>query len=130
MSMHRMLDSGRAALALLAAGTLRRMDDPTGLDRVLEIMHQGGAQRAAAIRVLSGFRVRAAVLPLINALMDPDLTARHRALSGLQAVLGSLFPYRRLDLRRPGYRPQAPAATRKAAARQILAWWNAHRADR
>jgi HEAT repeat protein len=123
----RRLFSKRAQLALLAADALRRLDDPSGLPRVLELVQQPGTHRAEALRMLGNFRVAEAVPVLLAALEDGDEAARSAAFYGLEVTLRSLFPYRTLDLRATGYTPQAPENQRRAAAAKIAAWWQAAR---
>jgi HEAT repeat protein len=115
--------SGQPQLALRAAEALRRLDDHSGLPRVLEIAAEPGRQRTEAVRILAGFRVKAAVPPLLAALDASDLQLRIAAFSGLQALLPSLFPYRRFDLSSTGYAPSAAEAERRAGRDKIAAWW-------
>jgi HEAT repeat protein len=119
----RRLLAGRPPLALRAAEALRRLDDASGLPRVLELAQERGTSRAEAVRVLGGFRVKEAVPPLLAALEDSELPVRASALTGLQGVLGSLFPYRRLNLQSTGYGTNAPEAQRREGAAKIAAWW-------
>lgn len=120
-----LLASPDAAVALVAADTLRRMDDPSGLDRVLELVGQGGRGKAEAVRVLGGFRIRRAVPPLLDALADADLQVRRHAFHGLQMLWPDLFPYRRFDLDTAGYRPDGPDGQRADGLRVLRAWWEA-----
>ena len=99
-----------------AADALRRMDDLSGLPAVLDLLKTGATtqQRRDAARMLGGFRVAAAVEPLLAALDDRDPTTRTYARTALGQVLRTLFPYRRLDLR-------------GATPRQLRRWWIANR---
>lgn len=125
--LHRLLTAKPPWLNLFAAGTLRRRDDGSGMQRVLELVDRPGAHRAEAIRVLGGFRNDAIVGPLIEALRDPDTTVRTRGYAALGPVLRGLFPYRRFDLKSAGYSPTAARAVREAAVRKIHAWWDANK---
>jgi HEAT repeat protein len=123
-----LLDSEDADRRLWAADALRRMDDLIGLPKVIEILKTGTyTQRYEAARILGGFRVAAAVGPLIEALSDEHTSVRNYAATGLAALLRSLYPYRRFDLQAAGYDCNAPEATRRAAAKRIRAWWITHR---
>lgn len=108
---------------LVAADAMRRMDDATGLARVLELVAKPGAHRAEAVKVLGQFRVRAAVPPLLDALEDEGLPVRREAFQGLQRLLPALFPYRRFDLATVGYAPDGAEAQRVAGLATLRAWW-------
>ncbi len=116
-----------AVRRLAAADALRRRDDLRGLPAVLELVKPGSAQRAEAVRVLGGFRVDAAVEPLLDALLDDDVSTRANAYNGLGGVLRALLPYRRLDLASTGYATQADATVRAQAVARLRAWWQAAR---
>lgn len=123
-----LLETADADGRVAAADLLRRMDDLSGMDAVLDVLKTGPtAQRAEAARVLGGFRVRAAVDPLLDALMDDDALVRGNALRSLDALWRSLFPYRRLDLVAAGYAAADAEGPRRAAVARIRAWWEAHR---
>lgn len=86
------------------------------------------AERGRSLaRILGGFRRDGSVEPLLDALLDTDLTVRSYALTGLTAVLQALFPMRRLNLRTTGYAHSAPEAARRAAVEALRAWWKANR---
>ncbi len=121
--LHRLLAEGDPEKRLLAADTLRRMDDPAGLDTVLEMARKKGPLRRKALEILGKFRVNRAVPALLEALDDPDRLARQEAFYGLRTTLATLFPYRRLDLSSTGYHPDAPPARRRSGAALIRAWW-------
>jgi HEAT repeat protein len=116
-----------AVRRLAAADALRRRDDLRGLPAVLELAKAGSAQRAEAVRVLGGFRVDAAVEPLLEALLDDDVSTRANAYNGLGGVLRALLPYRRLDLASTGYATQADATVRAQGVARLRAWWQAAR---
>jgi HEAT repeat protein len=122
-TLRELLGAEDARVVLAAADLLRRRDDPSGLPVVLRIARGSAAHRAEAVRVLGGFRLRAAVEPLIDALADPDPRVREYAHNGLLVALRSLFPYRRIDLATVGYAVDAPAAARQEAVRRIRSWW-------
>ncbi len=122
-----LLASDDASRRLKAADALRRQDDVSGLPVVLEIAKNDAAQRADAIKVLGGFRQASVVEPLIDALMDANITVRANAYSGLGTVLRALFPYRRLDLASTGYSTSASQAVRAKAVDRIRSWWNANK---
>ncbi len=119
-----MLASGDATVALVAAETLRRMDDPQGFDRVRQLATDGGTHRPEALRVLGGFRRRDAVPPLLAGLDDADLPVRTAAWSALQGLLPDLLPYRTLDLPSTGYAPNAQKAQRDAGVAALRAFWS------
>ena len=126
-TLHRMLAEDKDDIALMAADLLRKLDDRSGLPKVLEILQRDGSKKAEAVRILGGFRVQAAVRPLIDALMDKNLTIRSTAFLALSRVLRSIFPYRRIMLAKTGYAASRSLAVRKAAVETILAWWQKHR---
>ena len=98
-----------------AADALRRMDDLSGLPAVLDLLETGTTgQRRDAARMLGGFRVAAAVEPLLATLDSADPTTRAQARTSLGQVLRTLFPYRRLDVTQT-----TPQALRR--------WWTANR---
>jgi HEAT repeat protein len=118
----RMLASKENLRALSAADALRREDDLSGFERVLEVLHSGGAEKAEAVRVLAKFRRQASLGPLVDALEDPDATVRSEAEQGLIALLPSLFPYRRFDLATTGYQAGAAPEQRAAGVKKLRAW--------
>ena len=109
-----------------AAEALRRADDPSGLAAVIDVLAHGSTARADAARALGTFRSRAAVGPLIEALLDADLSVRAGAFHSLLSTLQALFPYRRIDLSSTGYTTTAAPDARAAAVGRIRAWWAAH----
>lgn len=127
-SLRPLLNSEDADRRLWAADALRRMDDLTGIGKVIEILAKGtDTQRYEAARILGGFRKAEAVEPLIDALTDGYQSTRSNAANSLRSVLQSLYPYRRFDLKTAGYDYNAPDATRKAAQARIRDWWTNHR---
>ena len=98
-----LLQSKDEARRISAAEALVRRDDLSGLPVVVDVLRNGTTARADAARALGGFRARAAVEPLIDALLDADLTVRANAYNSLARVLPALFPYRRFDLASLGY---------------------------
>ena len=74
--LERMLATEEPELLLVAAAALRRMDDPTGLERVRALARRPGKHRAEALRVLAGFREPGVVETLIDALTANDLAPR------------------------------------------------------
>jgi HEAT repeat protein len=123
-----LLGSEDADVRLRAADTLRRMDSPEGFTVVVEVLREGSdLERRDAAEVLGGFRTGEAVPPLLDALLDRSSTVRSQARTSLQLVLGSLFPYRRLDLGSTGYSYTGPDAPRKAAVERIRRWWEENR---
>lgn len=115
---------------LAAADILRRRDDLRGLPVVLELAKVRSAERREAVRVLGGFRSAAVVEPLIDALIDPDLTTRANAYNALGSVLRALFPYRRFDLAATGYVTNAPEEDRRRGQMKLRDWWQAHKDGR
>lgn len=116
-----MLDDPRPARQLVAAATLRRMDDPSGLPVVLALLPKAGAQKAEAARVLGGFRDRRIVPALLDCLDDPNQQVRQNAWQGLQTQCRDLFPYRRFDFAKCGYDPNG--TPRAAGIAALRAWW-------
>ncbi len=110
-----------------AAEALRRADDLSGLSAVIDVLEHGTTARADAARALGAFRSRAAVAPLIAALLDADASVRAGAYNALVSCLGTLFPYRRVDLASTGYVTTAPPEARAAAVARLRAWWDAHK---
>ncbi|MBL9088971.1 MAG: HEAT repeat domain-containing protein [Planctomycetia bacterium] len=113
------------ARRVAAAEVLRREDDPAGLDAVVDVLKTGKTARAEAARVLGTFRRRAAVDPLIDALLDPDVSVRAAAQNALAMTFQALFVYRRLDLAATGYRSNATPEANRAAVEKVRAWWRA-----
>lgn len=125
-SLGRMLAAQDAARAIAAADALRRMDDPSGFERVLALARQPGAERAEAVRVLAKFRRMDVVPALLDALADAEAGVRQAAESGLVALLPNLFPYRRFDLGSSGYSAQGSPESRAAGLQKLRAWWDAN----
>jgi HEAT repeat protein len=115
-------DTGRV---LIAADTLRRMDDPSGFERVLELSKNRGPKQADVIRVLGKFRMRAAIPSLLDALADADAAVRREAFTALGRLLVDLFPYRRIDVATSGYQPEASEDRRAQGLQVLRAWWAA-----
>jgi HEAT repeat protein len=123
-----MLEAKDPERRLLGADALRRLNDRSGLPVVLKILAEGEAtDRAEAARVLGGFRVAAAVNPLLTALADRNSTVRERAQYSLTTVLGSLFPYRRIDVASVGYSWSATPEANRSAIAALRAFWEEHR---
>jgi HEAT repeat protein len=118
----RMLDSKEGQRVLSAADALRRADDLSGFERVLEVLKAGGAEKAEALRVLSKFRKRASVMPLVDALDDADSAVRLAAEQGLYDLLRNLYPYRRFEFAAGGFLAQAAPDKRAEGVRAIRAW--------
>lgn len=110
-------------VSLAAADALRRMDDSTGLARVIELTKTSGRIRHEAFDVLGKFRDRRVVPVLLTALMDTDRNVHSRAFRGLQTVFRSLFPYRRFDFITLGYTAAASPVKRRQVTEKIRAWW-------
>lgn len=123
--LQKMLQTGSPEQQLAAAAVLRRMDDPSGLPVVLQLVAKRDKQTAEAVRVLAGFRSREVVEPLLAALDDAELPVRQAAWTGLQQVLRDLFPYRRFAFDRIGYDPNG--SNRGAAIQQLRTWWGSVR---
>ena len=111
-----LLGSKDESRRVAAAEALLRTDDLSGLPAVVAVLRSGKTARADAARALGTFRSRAAVEPLIDALLDADLSVRANAYNGLAVLLGTLFPYRRIDLAGTGYTTTGAAEVRAAAA--------------
>jgi hypothetical protein len=121
-SLVRMLDSKEGLRVLAAADALRRVDDLSGFERVLELVKSGGADKAEAVRSLAKFRRRASVAPLVDALEDKDASVRSAAELGLLNLLPNLFPYRRFSFGTAGFPSQGTPEERAAAMRALRAW--------
>ncbi len=122
-TLHTMLLSNSPEQQLVAAATLRRMDDPSGLPVVLALCKKPGPHLAEAARILGGFRSRDAVPGLLDLLDDSNAAVRQNAWQGLQNQWRDLFPYRRFDFDKSGYAPNA--AARAAGITTLRAWWAA-----
>ena len=120
-----LLTGADEARRVAAAEVLRREDDPAGLEAVVDVLRTGKTARAEAARVLGTFRRRAAVDPLIDALLDPDASVRAAAQNALAMTFQALFVYRRLDLAATGYRSTATPDANRAAVEKVRAWWRA-----
>jgi HEAT repeat protein len=118
-----MLTTGDTQQQLVAADTLRRMDDLTGLPRVIAVLSKDGAQKPEAARVLSKFRCKAAGAAMLDLLDDPDQQVRQAAWNGLQNLLRELFPYRKFEFTKCGYEPNSPS--RSAGIAALRAFWTA-----
>lgn len=118
-----MLTTGDTQQQLVAADTLRRMDDLSGLPRVLAVLSKDGAQKPEAARVLSKFRCKAAGAAMLDLLDDQDQQVRQAAWNGLQNLLRELFPYRKFDFAKCGYDPNSP--TRGTGIAALRAFWAA-----
>ena len=123
----RMLAGDDPSRALQAARALRRMDDRSGLDMVIRIARLEPDLRRDAVEILGGFRDAKAIEPLLEAMLDEDVSTRSYAERGLRATLQTVFPYRRFDLGATGYDARRSKAERSAAVERIRAWWNEHR---
>ncbi len=121
--LYKQLSSDNNALVLTAADTLRKLDDYTGLPRVLEILKEDQAKEYAAIQVLVGFRSKKVIEPLLDALLSKNLSVRSTALSGIRRIWQCFFPYKRFNLEASGYRYNGPETSRTAAVAKFRAWW-------
>ena len=105
------------------------MDDSSGFQTVLAISKRKGPKQAEAVKVLGTFRTIESVAPLISALENPDRNVRTHAFRGLQVTLGTLLPYRKIDLKTTGYAPDAKPRARAEGLRQVRAFWEARLAE-
>lgn len=122
-----LLETKDEARRVSAAEALRRGDDLSGLPAVIDVLRHGKTARMQAATALGSFRSRAAIDPLVEALVDPDLAVRAAAYNALTRVLTLLFPYRRLDLSKVGYTTTATPDALAAGQARIKAWWDAHK---
>ena len=123
-----LLNSDDVEKKLMGADALRRLNNHRGLTIVIEILASGESNdRSEAARVLGGFRVPAAVEPLIKALSDANSLVRMRAGYSLSAVLGSLFPYRRFNFTTVGWSYSASQTANRTAIAAIRAFWETHK---
>lgn len=118
-----MLQNGTPAQQIVAASTLRRMDDPSGLPVLLALLPKAGADKAECARALAGFRSRDVIPPLLGCLDDTNQMVRQYAWNGLQTLLRDLFPYRRFDFAKSGYDPNG--GNRSAGIATLRAWYAA-----
>ena len=124
----RMLTDSAPEQQLVAAATLRRMDDVSGLPTVIALASKKGNHLAETARVLGGFRCEDAVPPLLTLLDDGDANVRQTAWQNLQTQWRDLFPYRRFDFATSGYDPQS--ASRSAGLATLRSWWDARKTKR
>ena len=117
----KLLQSSSPLAHVVAADSLRRRDDRSGLDVVLRAANTAGAHRAEAARVLGEFRSREAIPVLLGLLDDADAGVRSRAWIGLQQTLRSLYPFRRFDFATAGYDPAA--SDRSAGISVLRRYW-------
>lgn len=122
-----LLQAKDEARRISAAEALLRTDDLSGLPAVVDVLAHGTVARADAARALGAFRSRAAVEPLIDALLDADLTVRANAYNSLSTLFRFLYPYRRLDLATLGYVSTASPDVRSASVTRLRSWWAAHK---
>jgi HEAT repeat protein len=120
-----LLTGGDEARRVSAAEALRRADDFSGLAAVTDVLKNGknATAKVDAARALGGFRVRAAIEPLMDALADENLSVRANAQSSLQSLLTALYPYRRIDLSLTGYNSSSTPAANAEAITKIKAWY-------
>jgi hypothetical protein len=118
-----LLRSKAVVARLVAADTMRRRDDPSGLEVVLQAVPTAGKHKAEAARVLGEFRSRKAMPLLLDLLADQDAAVRNNAWQGVQTTMYGLFPYRRFDFDQTGYDPHN--GSRDAGIRLLRAWWQA-----
>lgn len=116
-----LLRSEAVVARLVAADTMRRRDDNSGLEVVLQAVPKAAKHRAEAARVLSRFRSRQAMPVLLDLLDDADVQVRVAAWGGVMGTMKSLFPYRRFDFRNAGYNPRANSRT--GGIELMRSWW-------
>ncbi len=123
--LRKLLQGKRKDLVLVAADTLRRMDDHSGLERALQVA-RSGHDAPESIRVLAGFRDKAVVPALIDALEHENRQVRSLAQQGLMRNLRALYPFRKFDIKEAGYDAQGDAVSRAKAVKSIRSWWRVH----
>lgn len=116
-----MLHGADVDARIVAATTLRRRDDLSGLPVLLELVKAEGPTRLTATRALAGFRSRTTVPALLDLLDDANEAVRAAAWQGLQGNLRDLFPQRRFDFDTCGYSPNQ--TDRSGAIATLRAWW-------
>ena len=116
-----LLRSKAVIARLIAADTMRRRDDKSGLEIVLAAVPDAKKHKAEAARVLGRFRSRQAMPVLLDLLDDADEQARVAAWQGVQETMRSLFPYRNFAFDKAGYEPRA--SSRAAGIQVMRAWW-------
>jgi HEAT repeat protein len=125
-----LLNSEVDANCIAAASALRRLDDDSGVPRLIEIIEGGGSSKRSAVQELGKFRDRRVVPVLIDMLDDPDSSVRSSAFGSLPVIFRSLFPYRRFDFAATGYLYSASSAQRQPAIAQIRRWWNTQASEK
>ena len=118
-----MLSSPDPELAIAAADALRRMDDHSGLERVLQLAAQDGPQRYAAVTALGAYRLPRCIPALLDAMEAQDQPVRTQAGQGVASTLQAMHPYRRFDLAAAGWNAGGAPAERAAALAKLRAWW-------
>lgn len=118
-----MLRGGDVASLLVAADMLRRRDDMSGLDAVLQKATGAGKHRLEAAKVLARFRDPRVAEPLLGMLDDKNVQVRRQAWTGLQQLMRGLFPYRRFDFAGCSYRPDD--GNRAKGIAELRSWWAA-----
>ena len=124
--LRRMITDSSDTVTLAAADALRRMDDSSGLTRVIELTKAKGRIRLEAFNVLGRYRDRRVVPVLLLALQDPDRNVYTRAFRGIQTVFKARFPYRKFDFSQRGYVLGPSPIQRRGVAEQLRAWWQDH----
>lgn len=123
-----LLGSDKPTQQVWAAAALRRKDDLRGLGVVLVAAnHEDAAIRRDAVQALGGFRTRACVEPLLDALADDDEMVRSYAALALHVTLQALYPYRRLQISGSAPLVRGTPAQREQALAELRAWWTANR---
>ncbi|MFT4840096.1 MAG: hypothetical protein ACJA0V_001686 [Planctomycetota bacterium] len=117
----KLLRSEAVVARLVAADTMRRRDDRSGLAVVLQAVSKAAKHKAEAARVLSRFRSRQAMPLLLDLLDDADGQVRTAAWRGVQDTMRSLFPYRRFDFQSTGYDPRGTSRT--GGIELLRTWW-------
>ena len=123
-SLTELLKSGSLKQRLKAAIALRKMDDWSGLDVIIEIAQSGEPESWEATRELGAFRTPKVVPILLERMESNASQVRGYALTSLQQVWQTIFPYRRFDFGRTGFSALADDAARAEGLKIIRAWWN------
>ncbi|MCB9834213.1 MAG: hypothetical protein H6807_17250 [Planctomycetes bacterium] len=121
-----LLSSKQEEVSVTAADTLRRLDDHSGLERLIVVAEKGGSAAMSATMALGKFRDRRAVPPLIRLLSSANVSVRQQAFHGLRQLFQALFPYRSFDFDATGYLAAQNDEARRAAIALIEAWWQAN----
>ncbi|MFK7739974.1 MAG: HEAT repeat domain-containing protein [Planctomycetota bacterium] len=121
-ALQQMLREGTTPARIVAADTLRKRDDDSGLEVLMQLAKKAPAKhRSDLAEALAGFRSLAAMPALLDMMNDKDAAVRRHAWTGFQNVCSARFPYRRFRWQDAGYDPNSSDRTTGLAA--LREWW-------